>query len=136
MDIDAKDELFGYREHFICNNAILEKSIKNYEIAILTLNPPFMSTSKGGNYSNDYSSKIKRIFMKLLNEDREAIKGVYIIDMDKPLDNKVKDDLFSTYKKETDTTINNGYSIKIVSNQNDKVLEILGIDTKVLVASD
>lgn len=136
LDIDASNELFGYREHFICNNAILEKSIKNYETAILTLNPPFMSTTKGGNYSNDYSSKIKRIFMKLLNEDREAIKGVYIIDMDKPLDNKVKDDLFSTYKKETDTTINNGYSIKIVSNQNDKVLEILGIDTKVLIASD
>lgn len=136
LDIDASKELFGYRENFICDNNILFKTNDNYETAILTLNPPFMSTAKGGNYSNDYSSHIKRVFMKLLNEDRQAVKGVYVIDMDKPLDNKSKDDLFSTYKKETDTAVNNGYTIKIISNQNDKVLEILGIDTKIAVASD
>lgn len=136
LDIDASKELFGYRENFICDNAILEKSNKNYETAELRMNTPAMSTSKGGNYSNDYQSQIVRAFMKLLNEDREAVKGVYLIDLNKPLDNKGKDDLFSTYKYENTTEVGNGYSVKIVSNQNDKVLEILGIDVKVKVASD
>ena len=95
-----------------------------------------MSTSKGGNYSNDYQSQIVRAFMKLLNEDRQAVKGVYLINTDKPLDNKGQDDLFSTYKYENTVEVGNGYSIKILSNQNDKVLEILGIDVKVKVASD
>lgn len=136
LDIDATNELFGYNEHLICNNAILEKSDKNYEIAELRLNPPAMTTSKGGSYSNDYQSQIVRAFMKLLNEDRQAVKGVYLIDMEKPLDNKGQDDLFSTYKYENTVEVGNGYSIKIVSNQNNKVLEILGIDVKVKVASD
>ena len=136
LDIDATNELFGYNEHFICNGYILEKSNKNYEIAELRLNPPAMNTSKGGSYSNDYQSQIVRTFMKLLNEDRQAVKGVYLIDMEKPLDNKGQDDLFSTYKYENTVEVGNGYSIKIISNQNDKVLEILGIDVKVKVASD
>ena len=136
LDIDATNELFGYNEHLICDNAILEKSNKNYEVAELRLNPPAMNTSKGGSYSNDYQSQIVRTFMKLLNEDRQAVKGVYLIDMEKPLDNKGQDDLFSTYKYENTVEVGNGYSIKIVSNQNNKVLEILGIDVKVKVASD
>ena len=136
LDIDASNELFGYREHFICNNAILEKSNKNYATAELYMNPPYISTQKGGNYSNDYQSQIVRSFMKLLNEDREAVKGVYLINMDKPLDNKGTDDMFSTYKYENAVNVGNGYAIKILSKENDKVLEILGIDVKVKVASD
>lgn len=136
LDIDASKELFGYREHFICDNAILEKSNKNYAEAELFMNPPYISTQKGGNYSNDYQSQIVRAFMKLLNEDREAVKGVYLINMDKPLDDKGKDDMFSTYKYENAVNVGNGYGVKILSKENDKVLEILGIDAKVKVASD
>lgn len=134
LDIDASNELFGYRENFICNNAILEKSELNYSEAVLKLNPPHMQTSKGGSYSNDYASTIQRVFMKLLNEDREAVKGVYIFNT--PLQNKTYDDLFSTYKCEQSERVNNGYTIRILSNENNKVLEILGIDTKVKIASD
>ena len=56
--------------------------------------------------------------------------------MDKPLDNKGTDDMFSTYKYENAVNVGNGYAIKILSKENDKVLEILGIDVKVKVASD
>lgn len=136
LDIDATNELFGYREHFIINGGILEKSINNYATCTLTLNPPFLSTSKGGTYSNNYSSMIERVFMKLLNEERLAVKGVYIIDLEKPLDSKTTDDLFSTYKVERQIRIENGYSIKIDTFENDKILEILGIDTKIKIASD
>lgn len=136
LDIDATKELFGYREHFICDNSVLEKTNNNYETAELRMNPPYMNTSKGGNYSNDYQSQIVRAFMKLLNEDRQAVKGVYLINMEKPLDNKNQDDLFSTYKYENTVEVGNGYSIRIISNQNDKVLEILGINAKIKVASD
>ena len=65
------------REHFICDNAVMEKSNKNYEVAELRMNPPSMSTSKGGNYSNDYQSQIVRAFMKLLNEDRQAKRCIF-----------------------------------------------------------
>lgn len=136
LDIDASNELFGYREHFIADNTILEKSDKNYNECLLTLNAPYLSSNKGGSYSNDYSSKIQRVFVKMLNEDKQAIKGFFIIDLQKALDDKSKDDLFSTYKVERQTDVGNGYSIKIISNENNKVLEILGIDTKITVASD
>lgn len=59
---------------------------------------------------------------------------VYIFDT--PLQNKAYDDLFSTYKCEQSERVNNGYTIRILSNENNKVLEILGIDTKVKIASD
>lgn len=134
LDIDASNELFGYREHFITNKAVLEKTELNYLEAVLKLNPPHMQTTKGGSYSNDYSSTIERVFMKLLNENKEAVKGVYI--HGEPLQNKSSDDLFSTYKCEKSKRVDNGYTIKILSNGNDKVLEVLGIDTKVKIASD
>ena len=41
------------------------------------------------------------------------LKGVYLINTDKPLDNKGQDDLFSTYKYENTVEVGNGYSVKI-----------------------
>lgn len=72
--------------------------------------------------------------MKLLDENTEAVKGVYI--MGYPLQKKTTDDLFSTYNSEKSREVLNGYEIRILSNENDKVLEILGIDTKVKIVSD
>lgn len=136
LDLDATNELFGYRDHFISDGTLFEKTNNNYRECLLTLNAPYLKTDKGGSYSNDYSSRIQRVFVKMLNENKQAIKGFYIINLNKPLDDKSKEDLFSTYKVECQDMVGNGYSIKILSNENDKVLEILGIDTKISVASD
>ena len=136
LDLDSTNKLFGYNEHFIADERVLVKTDNNYAEGLLNMNPPFLQSNKGGSYSNDYQSQIVRTFMKLLNEDRSAVKGVYLIDQHMPLDNKATDDRYSTYKYENSTTVGNGYSVKILSNENDKVLEILGIENKIKVASD
>ena len=134
LDFISTTKLFGYRDNFICDSKYLQISNKNYAEATLFLNPPYMNTQKGGSYSNNYSSMIERVFMKLLDENTEAVKGVYI--MGYPLQKKTTDDLFSTYNSEKSREVLNGYEIRILSNENDKVLEILGIDTKVKIVSD
>lgn len=135
LDIECETKLYGRNEMIVSDNCFYMKSNLNYPEATLRLNPPFMQTSKGGSYSNDYSSSIERVFLKLLNEDKQAIKGVYIAGT--PLNNMGTDDnLFSTCKLERSTKILNGYEIKIVTNENDKILEVLGIDTKIKIASD
>lgn len=134
LDFVSTTKLFGYRDNFICDKKYLQISNKNYAKATLFLNPPYMNTQKGGSYSNNYSSMIERVFMKLLDENTEAVKGVYI--MGYPLQKKTTDDLFSTYNSEKSREVLNGYEIRILSNENDKVLEILGIDTKVKIVSD
>lgn len=116
-------------------NVFLTESINNMQKAILSLNAPYIKTSKGGNYSNDYASTVERVFIKVLNEDKEAIKGIKIYDTSiKKVSSE--DDLFSVFKLETSQKILNGYTIEIVSNENNKIFEILGIDTKIKIASD
>lgn len=116
-------------------NTFIFETKNNMPKAILKLNTPGIKTEKGGSYANDYSSAVERVFVKALNEDKEAIKGMRINDK---LITKIpqEDDLFSVFKSETHFPILNGYEIEVISNENDKILEILGIDTKIRVASD
>lgn len=135
VDIDHTTKLFGYNEDFVNEGLVLNKSNINYENATLILNPPSLQTSKGGNYMNDYPSKIERVSIKMLNENNEAIKGVYILNV--PCNNLASaEDDFNVYKVELQKSIGNGYNINIVSKQNDKTLEILGIDTFIKVSGD
>ena len=94
-----------------------------------------MRTEKGGSYSNDYSSRVTRVFIKVLNEDKQAIKGLKINNI---LISKsaTDDDLFSVFKIETSFQILNGFDIEVTTNANNKIFEILGIDVKIDVQSD
>lgn len=113
----------------------LNETENNVAKAILRINPPYMKTEKGGSYSNDYSSRVIRVFVKTLNENKEAIKGIKIKDK-MIIKNIVDDDLFSVFKIETSFPILNGFDIEIDTKENNKVFEILGIDTKIDVVSD
>lgn len=135
IDINHTTKLFGYNEDFVNEGKILNKTDLNYEEATLILNPPSLQTAKGGNYMNDYPSKIERVSIKMLNENNEAIKGVKIMDV--PCNNLIgAEDDFNVYKVELQKSIGNGYNINIVSKQNNKTLEILGIDTFIRVSGD
>ena len=113
----------------------LNETENNVAKAILRINPPYMKTEKGGSYSNDYSSRVLRVFIKTLNENKEAIKGIKIKDK-MIIKNIVDDDLFSVFKIETSFPILNGFDIEIDTKENDKIFEILGIDTKIDIVSD
>ena len=121
---------------FIDNVSIkLDETENNIAKAILRINPPYMKTEKGGSYSNDYSSRVLRIFIKVLNENKEAIKGIKINDK-VVTKNDIENDLFNVFKIETSFPILNGFNIEISTKENNKIFEILGIDTKIDVISD
>ena len=121
---------------FIDNTAVkLNETENNVAKAILKINPPYMKTEKGGSYSNDYSSRILRVFIKVLNENREAIKGIKINDK-VVTKNDIENDLFNVFKIETSFPILNGFNIEITTKENNKIFEILGIDTKIDIVSD
>ena len=121
---------------FIDNTAIKLNEIgNNVAKAILRINPPYMKTEKGGSYSNDYSSRVLRVFVKVLNENREAIKGIKINDK-VVTKNDIENDLFNVFKIETSFPILNGFNIEITTKENNKIFEILGIDTKIDIVSD
>lgn len=113
----------------------LNETENNVAKAILRINPPYMKTEKGGSYSNDYSSRVLRVFVKVLNENREAIKGIKINDK-VVTKNDIENDLFNVFKIETSFPILNGFNIEITTKENNKIFEILGIDTKIDVISD
>ena len=113
----------------------LNETENNVAKAILRINPPYMKTEKGGSYSNDYSSRVIRVFVKTLNENKEAIKSIKIKDKT-IIKNIVDDDLFNIFKIETSFPILNGFDIEINTKENNKVFEILGIDTKIDIVSD
>lgn len=113
----------------------LNEAENNVAKAILRINPPNIKTEKGGSYSNDYSSRVIRVFVKTLNENKEAIKSIKIKDKT-IIKNIVDDDLFSVFKIETSFPILNGFDIEIDTKENNKVFEILGIDTKIDIVSD
>ncbi|MBR8748693.1 hypothetical protein IX317_000352 [Fusobacterium sp. DD29] len=121
-------------DNIITDNAILKESTINGN-GRLRINPPFMKSEKGGSYSNDYSSRVVRVFIKVLNQDKEAIKGIKINNT-LITKNAIEDDLFSVFKIETSFPVLNGFDIGIISNENDKIFEILGIDLKIEVVSD
>lgn len=115
-------------------NILFETSL-NVEKCLLRLNPPNLFIKNSGNYNNDYSSKIERVFIKVLNENKQAIKGIKIGEH-LVIKNAIEDDLFSVFKVETSERVLNGFNIEIISNQNSNIFEILGIDLNISVAGD
>lgn len=113
----------------------LNETENNVAKAILRINPPYMKTEKGGSYSNDYSSRVLRVFVKVLNENKEAIKAIKINDK-VVTKNDIENDLFNVFKIETSFPILNGFNIEITTKENNKIFEILGIDTKIDIVSD
>lgn len=147
FSLNLKKSLNGINSIVFCNKYIIcetkgnsqiniiSESTLNVEKCLLRLNPPNLSVENGGNYNNDYSSKIERVFIKVLNENKQAIKGIKIGDH-LVTKSAIEDDLFSVFKVETSERVLNGFNIEITSNQNNNIFEILGIDLTILIAGD
>lgn len=135
LDLSAYNKIIGLDEKIITDGNIYNPSTRNYQSArILTLVPDLSNTS--GMFLFDNSSKFEDIVVKMLNEDRQAVLGVKIDK--KPITNlpQTVQDRFSIYRERCRKDIYNGIDVEIITNQNDKVVELQGIETVINVIKD
>lgn len=107
----------------------------NVPTALLRTNTPASESSMGGRYGNDYSSMVERVFIKVLNQNQEAIKFITIAGTTiKKFPEE--EDIFSVFRLDKSFAIKNGYDIEVTTKENDKIFEILGIDTVIRTNGD
>ena len=133
LEFVANTKVFGFNNDLVCFKSYYEITDNNYKDTEIILNPPPFSSSKSGSYLNDYQSGADRVALNLLNQDREAIKQVKVNDriIENSLSSKSK-----IYKYEGSLSFIDGFSIKIETKENDKILEVRGIDMLVNIAGD
>lgn len=126
----GKGKLLTLGKYIIKDKTLYREGENNVPRALLRMSTPNIKTNVGGRYGNDYSSTVERVFIKVLNQDKEAIKGMKINDR---LINKFpgESDLFSVFRLDQHFAIENGYDIEIITKENNKIFEILGIDTSI-----
>lgn len=130
-----KGKLLSLDKHLIKDKSFFRECDNNVAKAFLRMNTPAITTKIGGRYGNDYSSQVERVFVKVLNQDQEAIKTVKIAgtSIEKF---PGEDDLFSVFRLDKSFPILNGYDIEVITKENDKIFEILGIDTSISTNGD
>lgn len=130
-----KGKLLSLDKYLVKDKALYRESNNNVDRALLRMNTPAITTKIGGRYGNDYSSQVERVFVKVLNQDQEAIKTVKIAgtSIEKF---PGEDDLFSVFRLDKSFPILNGYDIEVITKENDKIFEILGIDTSISTNGD
>ena len=136
LEFQGNTKVYGYNKDLICYKSFYEITENNFRNTEISLNPPALKTSKSGSYLNDYESRIERIAINLLNQDREAVKLVEI--NGQPLNNlgKNQEDYFSLYKHEGKIPLISGFKLNIETKENDKILEIRGIDTLINISGN
>ena len=136
LEFQGNTKVYGYNKDLICYKSFYEITENNFRNTEISLNPPALKTSKSGSYLNDYESRIERISINLLNQDREAVQLVTI--NDQPLNNlgKNQNDYFSLYKHEGKIPMIEGFTLNIETKENNKILEIRGIDTLINVSGN
>lgn len=130
-----KGKLLSLDKYLIKDKSFFRECDNNVTKAFLRMNTPAITTKIGGRYGNDYSSQVERVFVKVLNQDQEAIKTVKIAgtSIEKF---PGEDDLFSVFRLDKSFPILNGYDIEVITKENDKIFEILGIDTSISTNGD
>lgn len=130
-----KGKLLSLDKYLIKDKSFFRECDNNVAKAFLRMNTPATTTKIGGRYGNDYSSQVERVFVKVLNQDQEAIKTVKIAgtSIEKF---PGEDDLFSVFRLDKSFPILNGYDIEVITKENDKIFEILGIDTSISTNGD
>lgn len=122
-------------KYLIKDKTLYREGNINVSKALLRTNTPASKTEIGGRYGNDYSSMVERVFIKVLNQNQEAIKFLTIAGTTiKKFPEE--EDIFSVFRLDKSFPIKNGYDIEVATKENDKIFEILGIDTIIRVNGD
>ncbi|MGL5714301.1 MAG: hypothetical protein ACRCX2_14870 [Paraclostridium sp.] len=128
----------GIDDKLFLDNNIMIPTNNKYKSAKVTINPFNFYSEKQANgmYLYDDKSQIKDIVVKMLNEDRLAIEGIKITGI--PINNLPNnfDDLYNIYRLRTSIPMQNGFDIEILSNENDKSIELLGLQVNVNIIED
>lgn len=133
LDFAFEGKAFGISDRFIINNKVYSLTDNNYAKATVQLNPPPIN---GNNILMDNSSSITSVAIKLINEDREAVKGVTIEDTRvRNLSPNVKD-RFNIYKIKSKLDIGEGLKVEIMTNENNKVCEFQAIQMDITAIED
>lgn len=130
-----KGKLLSLDKYLVKDKSFFRECDNNVSKALLRMNTPSITTKIGGRYGNDYSSQVERVFVKVLNQDQEAIKTVKIAETSIEKF-PGEDDLFSVFRLDKSFPILNGYDIEVITKENDKIFEILGIDTSISTNGD
>jgi len=135
LDTSGATKFLSLEDKILSDKDLFIPTEKNYKYATITLNP-FNLTQGGILYTYDNSSIINDIVVKLYNEDREGIEGVLIDG--KPITNLPSsvEDVYSIYKQRTSIRVKTGFSIQISTNENDKIVELQGIQSLVNLVID
>lgn len=130
-----KGKLLSLDKYLIKEKTLYREGPLNAAKGIIRMNVPALKTENGGRYGNDYSSTVERVFVKVLNQNQAAIKGIKIKETNiKKFPGE--DDLFPVFRMDKHFPILNGFDIEVTTNENDKIFEILGIDIKMNVNAD
>lgn len=133
LDFNFTGKVFGINDRFIMGDKVFSLGTNNYEKATVFINPPPLNNN---NILMDNSSSINSVAIKLLNEDRKAVKGVKINGNNiQNLGDNVPD-VYMIYKIKTHFKVKNGFPIEIYSNQNDKDCELQAIQMSCTAVED
>ena len=128
-------ELIGVKSEIFNGPDVYKYGNTNYPVAKIQLNPPLMS--KGGDmYIYDNKSIIRDVVLKMLNEDNMGIEGIKICG--KPITNlpNPEKDIYHNYRLRNDIPISVGFEIEIKTKSNEKMVEILGVQTSIDLVPD
>jgi hypothetical protein len=136
LQLPHTQKVIGIGTNFISGTSLHTITDLNYEYCLLTILPPAFSTKKGGRSLNDFESRIKRVVLNILNQDREAVKTILVNGQKINNLGQNLSDIFSLYKLETSFPILDGFDIMIITEQNNKTLELRSVETNYEVNSN
>lgn len=132
LDFNFENKAFGLTDRFIIGNKVFTVGKNNYSEASIIMNPPAL---QGDSILVDNSSKIESIAIKIINEDKQGIKGVVLNGTN--IQNLSSEfDKYGIYRKRSNDRIGTSYSIKILTNENDKIIEFQTLQLLINVIQD
>ena len=132
LDFNFENKAFGLTDRFVIGNKVFKVGSNNYDVALIVMNPPAL---QGDSILVDNSSKIESLAIKVINENNSAIKGVILNGTN--IQNLASEyDQYNIYRKRSNDKIGTSYSIKILSNENDKIIELQTLQILVNVIQD
>ena len=136
LELPGAYKKFGLGIDIIGGISYFVKTYQNYENARLKVNIPYIYTEQSGSYLNDERSTINPIVINMLNEDKEAIESIQINNHGMNNIYLKENDKYGLYRSTREYKVSEGITIGIKTKENNKVLELRGIEMQVNAISD
>lgn len=128
-----KSNIFSTSEKIFTDKKFYTEGDKNYEHATVFINPPAL---KGEGVLCDNSSMVRGNVIKLINEDRDGVKGITLDNVNIQNLGENVDDLYSIYSVKIGKLLKTGNVIDIYTNENDKNVELQSVQTSITITEN